>query len=145
MMKIILIAIITVQSIYSTSFAADVFVSLNKSNGSKIDQATVVKLLKAEKLIWENGNSVVLVIDDLTAIDSNDFDAVLGMSKSQFLEFWRIKFFSGRALLPKQVKNSGTVLELLHENSNSVYIRIGQRPDNKISEDPDLKSFSFKF
>lgn len=143
--KIILCSFVIVQTIYASVSAADVYVSFNKNNNSHIDQNSVLKLLKAEKLSWDNGNSVVLMIDDLQSIDSSAFDEVLNMSKTQFIEFWRIKFFSGRALLPKQIKNAGTAADILNDNSNGVYIKIGQEPDRKISEDPNLKTLSFKY
>lgn len=144
MRKIILFTFVIVQTIYA-SVAADVYVSYNKTNDSIFNESTVLKLLKAEKLSWDNGNSVVLMIDDLQSINSSDFGDVLNMTKTQFIEFWRIKFFSGRALLPKQIKNVGTAIDILNDNSNGVYIKIGQEPDKKIAEDPNIKTVTFKF
>lgn len=145
MYKIILLVLILVHTNYAKAFAASVYVSLHKDNKSRIDQESVLKLLKAEKLSWDNGNSVVLLIDDLQSIDANVFDDVLKMSKTQFIEFWRIKFFSGRALLPKQVKSQNMALNILNENSNGVYIRIGQEPDKSITEDPHIKTLNITY
>lgn len=145
MSKIIILVFILVHTIYAQVSAADVFVSIHKKNNSQIDRMSVLKLLKAEKLSWDNGNSVVLLIDDLQTINSNDFDEVLKMTKTQFIEFWRIKFFSGRALLPKQIKNASTAQEILTDNFNGIYIKIGKAPDKKITEDPNIKTLSFKY
>ncbi len=145
MFKSIIICLIVVHSIFSTVAAAVVYVSTSKSNLANIDQDSVKKLLRAEQLTWDNGNSVVLMIDDLQSTSPDDFADVLSMSKTKFMEFWRIKFFSGRALLPRQIKNPSTVVDLLNENSSGIYIRIGRPPDRKIEEDPNIKTVSLTF
>lgn len=57
----------------------------------------------------------MLLIDDLQETNSDDFNEVLDMSKSQFMEYWRIKFFSGRALIPKKIKNSNSDLDFVRK------------------------------
>ena len=125
--------------------AADVYVAINRLNASTITSAQVLKILKAESLTWENGNSVVLIIDDLQETDSDSFDEVLDMSKSQFIEFWRIKFFSGRALIPKQIKNPTHALSILFENKNGIYVSIGKKVSKELAGSPDLKIFNLKY
>ena len=104
-----------------------------------------MKILKAESLTWEDGSSVVLLIDDLQGIDPEAFDEVLDMSKSQFIEYWRIKFFSGRALIPKQVKNIANALSILSDNKNGIYISIGKEATKELADNPDLKIINFNF
>lgn len=130
---------------YSHASAADVFVALNKSNTAIINEESVLKILKAERLTWDNGNSVVLVIDDLDVTDSKAFDEVVQMSKSQFMEYWRIKFFSGRALIPKQIKSSTNALNILSENKNGIYISIGKEVPKEISENQNIRTMGFKY
>ncbi len=145
MYKSIIASLIIVQSILSNVAAAVVYVSVSKRNLATIDRDSVKKFLRAEQLTWDNGNSVVLMIDDLQLISSEDFSEVLSMSKTKFMEFWRIKFFSGRALLPRQIKTPSAVIDLLNENPSAIYIRIGRPPDKKIEEDSNIKTVSVTF
>jgi hypothetical protein len=132
-------------ALHARASAADVYVAINKANLSTITEVQVLKILKAERLTWENGNSVVLLIDDLQETDAGAFDEVLDMSKSQFIEFWRIKFFSGRALIPKQIKNSINALSILSENKNGIYISIGKPLSKELAESPELKIINLKY
>ena len=145
MHRLILITSLIVCSTFAQVSAADVFVALNKSNSATITEESLLKILKAEQLVWENGNSVFLMIDSLETTSSQDFDEVLNMSKSQFMEFWRIKFFSGRALIPKQIKNESNALTILSENKNGIYVSIGKSIRNEISSNPDLKVINLKY
>ncbi len=145
MLKSIVCGLILVQSIFSTVAAAVVYVSISKTNLASIDRDSVKKLLRAEQLTWDNGNTVVLMIDDLQATNSEEFSDVLSMSKTKFMEFWRIKFFSGRALLPRQVKNTSAVVDLLAENPSAIYIRIGRPPDRKLEDDPNIRTVPVTF
>ena len=145
-MKISLfVTIFFFTSLYAQVSAAVVFVVVNKSNIATITQQKVLKILKAESLTWEDGSSVVLLIDDLQGIDPEAFDEVLDMSKSQFIEYWRIKFFSGRALIPKQVKNIANALSILSDNKNGIYISIGKEATKELADNPDLKIINFNF
>jgi hypothetical protein len=144
-MKKNIVLFLFISSIYSQVSATDVFVAVNKTNTTVITEQRVLKILKAESLTWENGNSVVLLIDDLQETNSDDFNEVLDMTKSQFMEYWRIKFFSGRALIPKQIKNSNSALTILSENKNGIYVSIGKKSDTELSAFPDIKIINLKY
>ena len=131
--------------LYSQASAAEVHVAVNKSNTSVINEAGILKILKAESLTWGNGNSVVLLIDDIESTDAKAFDEVMNISKSQFMEFWRIKFFSGRALIPKQVTNAVHALSILSENKNVIYISIGRALAKEITDSPNLRIVDLKY
>jgi ABC-type uncharacterized transport system ATPase subunit len=118
---------------------------VNKSNTSVINEQGVLKILKAEKLTWEDGKSVVLLIDKLEETDSQAFDEVTSMSKSHFMEYWRIKFFSGRALIPKQIKSASNALSILSENKNGIYISIGKELGKELSDSQDLRIINLKY
>lgn len=125
--------------------AANVYVAVNKANPATINQEFVLKILKAQSLTWASGDSIVLLIDDLESIDSTAFDEVLNMSKSQFIEFWRIKFFSGRALIPKQIKKGSNAISILDENKNGIYISIGQEFSKELLENTAIKTSTIKY
>jgi hypothetical protein len=125
--------------------AADVYVAVHKSNSAAISEESVLKILKAEKLTWEDGRAVVLLIDSLDSTNAKDFDEVTHMSKTQFIEYWRIKFFSGRALIPRQIRSQSSALSLLSENENGVYISIGKELDKELIDSKDIRIVNLKF
>lgn len=145
MQNIFYLCLCLAYSMYAQASAADVFVAVNKSNTSVINEQGVLKILKAEKLTWEDGKSVVLLIDKLEETDSQAFDEVTSMSKSQFMEYWRIKFFSGRALIPKQIKSASNALSILSENKNGIYISIGKELGKELSDSQDLRIINLKY
>jgi hypothetical protein len=145
MQNIFYLCLCLAYSIYAQASAADVFVAVNKSNNAPINEQGVLKILKAEKLTWEDGKSVVLLIDKLDETNSQAFDEVTHMSKSQFMEYWRIKFFSGRALIPRQIKSASSALSILSENKNGIYISIGKELDKELSDSQDLRIINLKY
>lgn len=145
MQKIFYLTLFLAHSLYAQASAADVYVAVNKSNTTLINEQGVLKILKAEKLTWDDGKSVVLLIDSLEETDSQAFDEVTNMSKSQFMEYWRIKFFSGRALIPKQIKNQSNALTILSENKNGIYISIGKELSKVLVDSQDLRIINLKY
>ena len=145
MLKLLLLVAFIFPCLYSQASAAEVHVAVNKSNTTLINEAGILKILKAESLTWSNGNSVVLLIDDIESTDANAFDEVMNISKSQFMEFWRIKFFSGRALIPKQVTSAVHALSILSENKNVIYISIGKAFAKELTESPHLRIVDLKY
>jgi hypothetical protein len=145
MLKLLLLVAFIFPCLYSQASAAEVHVAVNKSNTTVINEAGILKILKAESLTWANGNSVVLLIDDIESTDANAFDEVMNISKSQFMEFWRIKFFSGRALIPKQVTSAVHALSILSENKNVIYISIGKALAKELTDSPHLRIVDLKY
>jgi hypothetical protein len=145
MLKLLFLVAFIFPTLYSQASAAEVQVVVNKSNTSVLNEAGILKILKAESLTWANGNSVVLLIDDIETTDPQAFDEVMNISKSQFMEFWRIKFFSGRALIPKQITNAVHALTILSENKNVIYISIGKALAKEITDSPHLRIVNLKY
>ena len=145
MLKLLLLVAFIFPCLYSQASAAEVQVVVNKSNTSVLNEAGILKILKAESLTWDNGNSVVLLIDDIETTDAKAFDEVMNISKSQFMEFWRIKFFSGRALIPKQITSAVHALSILSENKNVIYISIGKALAKEITDSPNLRIVNLKY
>lgn len=125
--------------------AADIVVAINSQNESTITEKDILKILKAETLVWNDQKAVILLIDELKSINGDNFTHVTHMRKSQFIEFWRIKFFSGRALLPKQVQNSSKALTILLENKNSIYIHFEKNIPKELASDKNIKTIQFSF
>ena len=145
MLKLFFLFAFMLPSLYSQVLAAEVHVAVNKSNTAVINEAGILKILRAESLTWANGNSVVLLIDDIESTDAQAFDEVMNISKSQFMEFWRIKFFSGRALIPKQITSAVHALSILSENKNVIYISIGKALAKEITDSPNLRIVNLKY
>jgi hypothetical protein len=145
MLKLLFLVAFIFPCFCSQASAAEVHVAVNKSNTTLINEAGILKILKAESLTWANGNSVVLLIDDIESTDTKAFDEVMNISKSQFMEFWRIKFFSGRALIPKQISNAVHALSILSENKNVIYISIGKAFAKELTDSPNLRIVDLKY
>lgn len=145
MLKFLLLLLVSSYSFYGRTSAAEVVIAVNTQNKSTITEEEVLKILRAETLTWKNGNSVILIIDNLENINSDAFNEVTNMTKSQFIEFWRIKFFSGRALIPKQVQSVSKALSILSENKNSIYISFDSKTSKELLNRPDIRKLDFNY
>ena len=59
--------------------------------------------------------------EELNQIDEDEFQEFSEISKSHYMHNWRLKFFSGRALIPIQLKKNISPLKTLNENQSSIY------------------------
>ncbi len=82
----------------------------------------VVNIMNGTMLRWSDGSNINLYIEDLSQIDTKSFNYKFNIAKDKFINDWRIKFFSGKASLPKQVKNIEDSLNLISEVNNSILI-----------------------
>jgi hypothetical protein len=122
-----------------TVLSAEVGILL-PSGQKKIDSSEIQKMLTAKSLSWEDGKSVVLVIDDLTTISNENFKKFTGLNKDGFLQLWRAKFFSGRAYLPRQVKSHEEAQQILTKFSNALYLTFKTQSLDKLqSQLPDYQ------
>lgn len=108
-------------TICSPGWASTVFVYRNAASEEEITSATAQRILDGSKLVWKDNKNIVLLLQELDQVDENLFLSFSGLSKPQFLSRWRIKFFSGRALIPVQVKNAAQAIETLKSNPYSVF------------------------
>lgn len=106
----------------SLSFSANGEAFLYRSSNSEPLSLEITRdIFEGQKLSWNNGKSIVLVLNELEQIDDSKFSSFTNLSKSQFLSKWRIKFFSGRSLMPIQVKSSNAALEIIKANPSSLF------------------------
>ena len=136
--RYLLFSLITLM-ITAPVMALEVFVLTNKSNPSVITNEKLDRILKAQQLHWDSGQPIMIVMDELDTISSEDFMTLTSMSKAQFMEFWRIKFFSGRALIPRQVSQSRYAHQLIQDFNLSLYVVIGRKPDEKMTVDENIR------
>jgi hypothetical protein len=125
--------------ISSKAMALDVHVMTHKTNKTLITSEFLDRILRGQTLNWENNRPIILIIDELDGISSDDFIKTTKMTKAQFLQFWRIKFFSGRAMLPQQTKFERIALESLQESVDGIYVVIGRTPDQKLLGDAGVQ------
>lgn len=92
------------------------------SEGRSLEPREVREIIKSNQLTWANGQNILLIIDELDSISEEEFQDAFKIKKSKFLEAWRIKFFSGRALSPLQVKTAKKGLTYVEENPNSLFL-----------------------
>jgi len=106
----------------SVAFARELQVIYAEYPGHNIENADIRDIIRANRLTWKNGQNILLIIDDLDLITDEEFQVAFGTSKSMFLEAWRIKFFSGRALSPLQVKSQRKGLSYIEDNTNALFL-----------------------
>ena len=117
------------------AFAGNIYVYSHVSNKEDVDLAKAIKIFQGGKLTWGNGVNILVLLDQLDVISDEDFKKFSQMNKSEFLDVWRVKFFSGRALVPIQIKNSSKALETLLENPTSLYFSFKKIPlEDQIAE-----------
>lgn len=95
-----------------------------------LDAESLKQIFLGEHLTWDNGSNIVLLIDVLDKVSDESFKKFSGISKVQYLSRWRVKFFSGRALIPIQAKSSSFVLDTLKSNPSSIFISFEELPDS---------------
>ena len=88
----------------------------------QLTERDVVNIVNGTMLKWGDGSNINLYIEDLNKIDAESFNYKFNIAKDKFINDWRIKFFSGKASLPKQVKNIHDSLNLIAEVNNSILI-----------------------
>lgn len=96
-----------------------VIIAQDKDQPSELD---VVNIVNGTMLKWGDGSNINLYIEDLNKIDADSFSFKFNIAKDKFINDWRIKFFSGKASLPKQVKNIEDSLNLIADVNNSILI-----------------------
>lgn len=121
---------------------ADVYVLHHHTLTEKIDQNTLQKILVSEQLQWSEGQDITLMINDINQISNENFTKVTKQSKSDFLQTWRAKYFSGRAFIPTQIKSTGMALERIVNDPSSIYVSIEQKIE---SNHKDIKLIKLSF
>jgi hypothetical protein len=112
--------------------ADDIYVYRNISNNETLDFENSRRIFDGSKLTWENGRNIVVLIPELDQIEDNSFQTFAQISKSQFLSRWRIKFFSGRALIPIQIKNLSSTFETLKTNPSGIFFSFKELSDAEL-------------
>lgn len=115
-------------SAFANVKAADIFVYRNSSNTEKIDIEDLRHIFNGDRLAWNNSKVIRLYVNDLEKINERDFENFSGLTKAEFMDLWRIKFFSGRSGVPIQVKRQQKVLDSLEDNSAALYISFESIP-----------------
>ncbi len=104
---------------YTSLSGIRLIIADNKEHPTERD---VINIVNGTMLKWGDGSNINLYIEDLNMIDAKSFSYKFNIAKDKFINDWRIKFFSGKASLPKQVKNIEDSLSLIAEVNNSVLI-----------------------
>ncbi len=123
--------------------AGSLFVYRNLKNESTLSFETVKKIFDASKLTWEEGKTILFIIKDIEQVDEREMIEFSGLSKMQFLNKWRIKFFSGRSMMPVQVKDDEAALKLLKENPYGIYFSFSDLGPTKEETNIKLEKYEF--
>jgi hypothetical protein len=117
----VLVALIMVFSLKAHPSLGGVRVIM-ANDKDQLNERDVVNIVNGTMLKWGDGSNINLYIEDLNKIDAESFSYKFNIAKDKFINDWRIKFFSGKASLPKQVKNIEDSLSLISEVNNSILI-----------------------
>lgn len=143
-MKLIYLFCIVIISV-SHAFAGEAYVYLNNKNKEDLSLVNLKKIIRAQKLNWISGEDILLFVDDIKKTDNETFRSFSGVTKSEFIDNWRIKFFTGRAMTPIQARDQNTVMESLLENPFSIYVTFDQISPDLISGQSEIRMIAFPF
>lgn len=109
----------------SASFARaeEVTVYYSASVTQVPDSVFLRQAFSGKRLAWENGDSIVLMLQNLKGVDEGVFAKFAQQTKNQFLDSWRIKFFSGRALVPIQATSPDAAITTIKQNPAAIYFK----------------------
>lgn len=114
------------------AFADVVYVYRNSNSLEPLTFENSRHIFDGGTLTWDNGKNIVLLVDELDKIDDKSFLKFAGLSKSQYLSQWRIKFFSGRALIPIQTKSISFASETLITNPSAIFFSFKEYTDEEL-------------
>lgn len=109
-------------SLCTSAWAFDLFIASHNSRTENFDQDTIVRILMANQLTWDDGKNILLLVSDIDSVSNDNFKKVSGQNKNDFFRTWRTKYFSGRAFMPTQIQETTTALERINSNPSILYI-----------------------
>lgn len=113
--------ILSFSTIARFSSAADVFIYRNQSNAEALTLSDVRNILDLKHLSWKSGKTITLLVPDLNHIDNETLENFTAVTKGRLLDRWRVKFFSGRARMPMQIRSDEEAIRALQENRDAIY------------------------
>jgi hypothetical protein len=135
--KSIWIFLITMISHQAFANAGEMTVIYKKELNFKPTKEQIIGIVKAK----QNLDGSVLVLDKFTKISNQDVQEMLNISTRELTNLWRVKFFTGRAMMPKQVESSLQGIKAVEENTNSLYIHFGSL-NEKVPDNLEKKVFT---
>lgn len=110
-----------------------------KYDSEVITQQELRDIYSGDKTFWNSGARVRPVrLADSDPVTQDFMSEILAQSVSQYLQSWRHKLFSGRALPPKKVDSAQDVVKFVEENDGA----IGFVPTASIAKSPTIKAIS---
>ncbi len=103
------------------AIAGNIYIYYHVSNKENLDLVKAKRIFQGDKLTWENGVNIIILLDQIDVISDTEFKEFSQLNKAEFLDLWRVKFFSGRALAPIQIRNRSKAFEALIENPTSLF------------------------
>ncbi|MBY0516984.1 MAG: hypothetical protein K2P81_08760 [Bacteriovoracaceae bacterium] len=83
----------------------------------------LVSIIKAKRSL--EGHT--LILDRFSKISETDLEDMLQLSSRELTNLWRVKFFTGRAMMLKQVDNIQQGIRSVQENNQSLYVIFGSK------------------
>ena len=90
----------------TTAFAADFVLIVNKNNAlSSLSGNDAKQIYLGKKTSWNNGQSIVLYIQQDEAVTQSFAEAVVKKTVQQFQIYWKKALFTGTGTPPIELKN----------------------------------------
>ncbi|MDM8517117.1 hypothetical protein QUF76_13020 [Desulfobacterales bacterium HSG16] len=115
------------------SWAGDVLIIGHQDiPGSNITQKEIKSIFLGEQVKWKNGGDIRFVLF-LSRIHDSFLKEYIGITSTQYRNYWKKKVFTGQARSPKSFKSKEKLLDYIAETKGAVgYIPSDGSPDDSI-------------
>ncbi len=107
---------------FFTSQAMTFSVAVNSKSGvSSLSGQQIKNIYLGEQTFWENGKRIHAArLSDEDPLTLDFIKTALSLSLAEFLQNWRHKLFSGRALPPKKVESTAGMIAYLEHTEGAI-------------------------
>ena len=94
-----------------------------ESEISEISKAELKNIFLGNEVFWSSGDRIRAAYFDVSAVAGGNPDfykSLLGLSSTQFTNFWRRRLFSGRGIPPKSFSSESDFINYLKENKYGI-------------------------
>lgn len=94
-----------------------------ESEIQEISRADLKNIFLGNDVFWPSGDRIRAAYFDVSSQDGGEPDfykELLGLSSTQFINFWRRRLFSGRGIPPKSFSSESDFINYLKENKYGV-------------------------
>lgn len=119
--KIILVAVITLVSLYSLPVLAQVVVIVHPSNSAELNKSDITRIFLGKSTSFPNSNKAKAINQDVSSAVRQSFDSdILGRPTSQVQAYWNKLLFTGNGTPPDELANDADVINLVASDPSAI-------------------------